>query len=411
MRKKVIIAGIGLGNPETATLQVINAIKEAEVLIGAERMIAPFAREGKKLINEYRGSEIAGIIKSENAEKFVVLVSGDPGLYSGAQSIAESLSEFEPEIFPGVSSVSYFCSRLGQAWNDAEVVSAHGRSINIVSEVRRNKKTFVLTDGNISELLERLCEYGFGGLTVYVGERLSYPEEKITSGTAQEIRDMDFDPLSVMFIINDNADARIPAGIMDDAFERGDVPMTKQEVRAVTMAALQVTPESIVYDIGAGTGSVSIEAAFAAYRGTVYAIEYKPQAIELMKKNSRIMSVDNIVEVEGFAPEALEELPAPNLVFIGGSDGKLSDIIDALIEKNTAAGKDLRIVINAVSMETIAASVTMLSGKKALKIEYTQISSARNRNAGEYNLLQAQNPVFIIKADFVLSRKKAANEA
>ena len=117
------------------------------------------------------------------------------------------------------------------------------------------------------------------------------------------------------------------------------------------------------------------------------------------------MGADNIEAVEGAAPKALAELPAPDLVFIGGSDGKLNEIIDCLIEKNTAAGKDMRIVINAVSLETIASSVTMLSGKNALKIEYTQISSTRTQCVGEHNLLQAQNPVFIIKADFALAGK------
>ncbi len=411
MDKEVIIAGIGPGNPETATLQTMAAVGRAQVLIGAERMLAPFAGEDKKLINEYRKDRIAEIIRNESAERFAVLVSGDPGLYSGAGAIAEALHEFSPKVFPGVSSVSYFCSRIGKSWEDAEVISAHGRRVNIVSEVRRNKKTFVLTGGNISDLLARLTEFNLGDLNVYVGEKLSYPDERITSGTAESLSGMDFDPLSVMLVINDGACARIPAGIADEAFERGGVPMTRREIRAMSMSALQVTPESVVYDIGAGTGSVSIEAAFAAYRGIVYAIDYNDRALELIEKNSRLMKADNIVPVRGRAPEAFEELPTPDIVFIGGSDGRLTEIVDSLIEKNTEAGKDFRMVINAVSLETIASSVTMLSGRNALKIEYTQISSARTRCAGEHNLLRAQNPVFIIKADFALAGKKAADEA
>jgi precorrin-6Y C5,15-methyltransferase (decarboxylating) len=209
-----------------------------------------------------------------------------------------------------------------------------------------------------------------------------------------------YDKLAVMLVINENADARILAGIDDERFERGNVPMTKREVRAVTMSALKIQPDSIVYDIGAGTGSVSIECAMAAYRGTVYGIEVNPEAVRLMEKNAHTMAVDNITAVTGNAPEAMADLPAPDFVFVGGSNGQLESIVDALVEKNRNAHRDFRLVINAVSMETIAKSVTMLSTKKALKIEYTQISASRTRSVGEHNLLQAQNPVFIIKAEF-----------
>jgi precorrin-6Y C5,15-methyltransferase (decarboxylating) len=399
-KKDITIAGIGLGNPETATLQVLNAIDAADVLIGAARMIEQFADKGKRMIDEYRAEKIAEIIKNEPAERFAVLVSGDPGLYSGAQSIAEALAEYDPRVMPGVSSVSYLCSAVGHAWNDAEVISAHGRHVNIASEVRRNKKTFVLTDGNMPQLLETLCEYGFGKLPVYIGERLSYSDEKITEGMPETLAGGKYDKLAVMLVINENADARILAGIDDERFERGNVPMTKREVRAVTMSALKIQPDSIVYDIGAGTGSVSIECAMAAYRGTVYGIEVNPEAVRLMEKNAHTMAVDNITAVTGNAPEAMADLPAPDFVFVGGSNGQLESIVDALVEKNRNAHRDFRLVINAVSMETIAKSVTMLSTKKALKIEYTQISASRTRSVGEHNLLQAQNPVFIIKAEF-----------
>lgn len=401
--KEIVIAGIGLGNPDTATVQVIRAIDAAELIIGAARMIEPFAAEGKRMVSEYKAEKIAEIVEESEETRIAVLVSGDPGLYSGAPAIAAALAEYSPRVLPGVSSLSYLCSAAGQAWNDAEVISAHGRRINIVSEVRRNAKTFVLTDGNISQLLNTLAEYGFGDLSVYVGERLSYPEEHIISGTVESLKGGEYDRLAVMLIVNDHADARIPAGIADENFERGDVPMTKREVRAVTMSALRIQPESIVYDIGAGTGSVSIEAAMAAYRGTVYGIEVNPEAVKLMEKNAHAMSVDNIISVVGSAPEVLEELPAPDFVFVGGSNGKLEGIIDALVDKNREAKRDFRLVINAVSMETIAKSVTMLSGKKALKIEYTQIAASRTKSVGEHNLLQAQNPVFIIKAEFRFS--------
>lgn len=399
-RKNVVIAGIGLGNPETATLQVLNAVKAAEVIIGASRMIEPFAGAGKKMIPEHRAENIADIIEKEDAENFAVLVSGDPGLYSSAPVIAEALAEYEPRVLPGISSLSYMCSAVGRAWNDAEVISSYGVKVNIASEVRRNKKTFVLTDGNISGLLHTLCEYGFGNLPVYIGERLSYSDEKIIEGTPKTLAKGSYDDLAVMLVVNENADPRILAGIADEKFEAGNVDITRREVRAVTMSALKIQPQSIVYDIGAGTGSVSIEAAMAAYRGTVYGIEVDPNAVELLEKNAHAMAVDNIISVEGSAPDALSGLPAPDFVFVGGANDRLEEIIDALTEKNKAARRDFRLVINAVSMESIAKSVTMLSMKKALKIEYTQIAASRNRGTADLDAVQEQEPVFIIKAEF-----------
>lgn len=402
MNKEVVIAGIGMGNPDTVTVQVIRAIENADVLIGEKRMLAPFAKYGKKMIAEHDSEAIAEAVKNEDAEKFAILVSGDPGLFSDANSIAAALSEYSPRVMPGISSVSYFCSAIGESWNDAEVIASYGQRINIASEVRRNKKVFVLTDGNISKLLFNLCVYGYGRLTAYIGERLSYSDEKITSGLIENLLDRSFDDLAVMLIINEDADSRVPSGLGDEMFERGSVTMTKREVRAIAMSTLRVLPDSIVYDIGAGTGSVSIEAAYAAYRGTVYAVECDQEAVEILARNCKKLRTDNVEIIAGTAPDAIEDLPAADLVFIGGSDGSLEEIVDGVIAKQKAAGKDFRLVINLVSMKNIASSVVMLSGKKALKIEYTQVAASRMRTEEERNFIQENDPMFIIKADFVM---------
>ena len=402
MNKEVVIAGIGLGNPDTATIQVIRAIENADVLIGEKRMLEPFTQYGKKMIAEHDSKAVADIVKNEESEKIAVLVSGDPGLFSDANSLSEALAEYSPRVMPGISSVSYFCSAIGESWNDAEVIASYGQKINIASEVRRNKKTFVLTDGNISRLLFNLCVFGYGRLKAYIGERLSYSDEKITSGLVENLLDRSFDNLAVMLIINEDADSRIPSGLSDELFEHDRVTITKKEVRAIAMSTLKVLPDSIVYDIGAGTGSVSIEAAYAAYRGTVYAVECDGHAVDQLRKNCRKMIADNVEVVAGTAPEALNDLPAADLVFIGGSDGDLEEIVDAVLAKNRTEKKDLRLVINLVSMKNIASSVVMLSGKKALKIEYTQVSASRMRTEEERNFIQENDPMFIIKADFVM---------
>ena len=231
---------------------------------------------------------------------------------------------------------------------------------------------------------------------------MSYSDEKITSGLIENLLDRSFDDLAVMLIINEDADSRVPSGLGDELFERGSVTMTKREVRAIAMSTLRVLPDSIVYDIGAGTGSVSIEAAYAAYRGTVYAVECDQEAVEILARNCKKLRTDNVEIIAGTAPDAIEDLPAADLVFIGGSDGSLEEIVDGVIAKQKSAGKDFRLVINLVSMKNIASSVVMLSGKKALKIEYTQVAASRMRTEEERNFIQENDPMFIIKADFVM---------
>lgn len=191
-----------------------------------------------------------------------------------------------------------------------------------------------------------------------------------------------------------------PNGLADELFERGNIEMTSQEVRAVAISTMKVLPDSIVYDIGAGTGSVAIEAAYAASEGKVYAVECDPAAVTLLKRNCEKMNADNVVVIEGTAPEVLHDLPAADLVFIGGSDGSLEHIVDGVLEKNRGAKKDLRMVISLVAMKNIASTVVMLSEKKALKIEYTQVTAGRLRTERERSIIENSDPVFVIKADF-----------
>lgn len=398
-KKQVVIAGTGPGSGELMTLQVRQAVESADVLIGAARMTAAFSDTGRMIINEYRAPEIAEAVRNTDAESFAVLVSGDPGLFSAAPAVYRALQEYRPRILPGISSVIYLCSALGLSWEEAVMISGHGRKVNIASEVRRSRLTCVLTDRNTGSLLRTLTEYGLGHVKVYIGQDLTYPDEKIYSGTAEELSASEYDPPAVLLVINENAGPLTYSGLADESFIRSRVPMTKRPVRAVTMSMLAPEKDSIVYDIGAGTGSVSVEAAHAAWRGTVYAVEHEPEAIGLIRQNARLHSADNIEIIEGRAPQVLKGLPAPDRVFIGGSGGSLGEILDALAEISAAESKSLRLVMNAVSMETIAEAVVMLGEKGFTDVEYTQISAAVSRLAGRHHLMKADNPVFIIKAE------------
>ena len=178
-------------------------------------------------------------------------------------------------------------------------------------------------------------------------------------------------------------------GLPDEAFERDETPMTKSEVRSVALSKLQLTERAIVYDIGSGSGSVSVEAALQSWRGRVYAVEMKEKAIALTRRNAKKFRLSNLEVVCGKAPEALSELPAPTHAFIGGSTGNLDGIIQCLLEKNPGVS----IVATAVTLETLA---ELTEAAKAFGFcDIAEISVAKPRALGRYHLMTAQNPVYV----------------
>ena len=292
----------------------------------------------------------------------------------------------------------YFSSKLQLSWDDAKIVSMHGRTQNLVAAVARNKKVFSLTGGENSpqKLCAQLCEHGLGQVQVYVGENLSYPEEKITSGTAEEISALDFPSLSVMMILNEDAQSFTSTvhGLADDLFQRSKVPMTKQEVRSVSMSKLQPKATDLIYDIGAGTGSCSIELALLASQGKVWAFERNPVAVELLGKNKALFGVDNLEVIAGEALENIKAMPAPDCVFVGGSGGDLCEMLDVIYAKNS----ECRVVINAITVETLAEVAAYYKEHPAYSLEIVNVFVARSKHLGSYNLMMAQNPVYVMTA-------------
>lgn len=181
-------------------------------------------------------------------------------------------------------------------------------------------------------------------------------------------------------------------GIPDYEFIRGEVPMTKEEIRILSVVKLRLTEDAVVYDIGAGTGSVSVEIALACPKGTVYAVEENPAGIELIKANRDKFKADNIVPVAGFAPDCMEDLPVPTHVFIGGSKGRLLEIIEKVLAKNPEA----RIVVNAVTLETLGKLSEMAERFPACgDMEVTEVMIAKSSLRGRYHFMKGENPVYI----------------
>ncbi len=376
--------------------------EQADLLIGAARLVD--AWPGKTTAAEYRPEQIRRIIEESHAERIAVLVSGDAGFFSGAGAIAEALKDFAPEVYPGISSLAAFSAKTGLPYDRANLLSAHGKEIRIVSEVRRHRVTFVLGGGNLHLLLEQLHNYGMDGVEVLVGENLGYPEEQIHRGTPEELKTISFHPLAVMAVVNPQYTAPVSVSLPDAAFQLGSVPMTKELVRGAIIRKLCLREDSVVYDIGAGTGSVSVEAALNAWRGTVYAFDRKEEAVDLIRENARRLQADNIVAVHGTAPQILRDYPMPDAVFIGGSEGKLEEILDALLRRRLEEGAPsgaVNVVVSAVtlqSLEQAAACLKKLAGKNRGSVRIVQVSENRVEPIGRYDMFRPETPVFILSA-------------
>ena len=393
--KQITILGVGTGNEGSMTLAAEQACLEAELIIGAKRVTEALTRFRKETANAILPKDILNIIETSSARRIVVAMSGDTGFYSGTKNLLPLIAEYHPTVLPGISSIAGFCSRIGSSWDDAVLASTHGRECNYVLKVRRDPKVILLSggEGGVQKILRTLTEFGLGQVRVTVGENISYENEKINTGTAESLQSQSFDSLALLLIENpEAARAVITHGRPDEDFLRTEVPMTKQEVRAVTLSKLRLTRTGVCWDVGAGTGSVSLEMAECCESGRVYAIERKEEACQLIEENKRHLGISNVEVVFGKAPDCLEDLPAPSHVFVGGSSGNLREILECALQKNPS----VRIVLNTVTAETFAEAVTCMKTLPVKNPEIVQINVARGRKVGGYQMMTAQNPVSVI---------------
>lgn len=395
----VTLIGMGSGQPENLTLQGLAALRQADLILGARRLLAVLpAGCTENRAAAYRPDEVAELLQTSGAENAVLVYSGDTGFYSGASSMMEKLEALgvRARVLPGLSSIQLLASALGRPWQGWNLVSAHGRTCDPVAECMQGRPTFFLTGGSEdpATLCAQLEAEGFGDVQGVVGQCLGTPEEKLFRGSVKELAAGRFNSLSVLLVEAVEGLPRRAPGLPDEAFERGDVPMTKQEVRAAVLAKLAVRPEDILWDVGAGTGSVSVELALAAPRGRVYAVECRPEGCALIKANREKFRTRNLVLVEGLAPDALSDLPAPDAVFIGGSKGSLAAIVDAALDKNP----DARICVSAIALETLSAAVAALTAK-GRTVQVSQIAVSRAKAVGGLHLMMAQNPIYLITGE------------
>lgn len=414
---EICLAGIGMGSKDGQTQEVQHAIETADILLGAERMIERYSAKIEKrpyytteqILPYLEQLQKNGLTAQKDPLRVTVLFSGDTGFYSGCRKLYVALQETIAagvlnagvRILPGISSVVSLAARVGESYEDAAILSMHGKKLNRLSAtVEIHEKVFLLTSGSedIREIGRLLAEAGLTDCEVTVGYQMSYPEESIRILTPGQCEEITEEGLYTCLIRNPHwQPERLTHGRADICFLRdAKTPMTKEEVREVSICKLHLTQNAVVYDIGSGTGSVAIEIAGMPGGVQVYAIERKPEAVELLRKNRAQFHMDNIQIIEAPAPEGLEELPVPTHAFIGGSGGRLLDILQTLYRKNP----HMRIVINAISMETIAELKEVLDTFPVEEEEILQMQVSRVKKLGGYHLPQAENPVWICSFTF-----------
>ena len=411
-KRKLFLVGIGVGGAGAVTKEAEEAIATAEVLFGAKTvldnlMAACESVSSKTIIPAYDSLTIVRyMFENKEIERAAAVYSGDSGFYSGAARLYSPLNRrpmydrgIEMQLICGISCVSWFASRAGIPWQDWKILSSHGRYCNVVGQVRRNRECFLLLSGAkdlrwTGVMLARAQKQGvLGELQLIYGYELSRPAEKICTCTAHELTEVKGEGLYVLYIKHlDAENCPVVPGLPDDAFIRGKAPMTSSEIRSLSLCRLGLTSEAVLWDVGAGTGSVSIEAALTCPEGKILSIEYKQDALALLEQNRAKYCLQNMEIVQGRAPEALSDLPEPTHVFIGGSGGEIGDILKEVFSRNSEA----RVVVNCITSETLAALKTALKELVVRDLQCTQVIVNREEMLGHYHYLRAGNPVFII---------------
>lgn len=392
----VYIVGIGPGSKEYILPQAIKVLESSDEIIGFGRAINSLDFIDSKKVKVNKISEVAQHLDANKHKNIAVAASGDP-LFYGITNYLKSNYDGEINIVPGITSFQYLAAKLNKPWQNAFLGSLHGREQSFIKGVLENNLSIWLTDNKNSPeaLANTLLENGLNPY-IYVGENLSYEDEKIESGTAEDIRSKEFKGLSIMIVETEEIDKKDKElhFIKDEELIRGNCPMTKEEIRILSIAKLNLREDSYVLDVGAGTGSISVQAAKFCPVGKVIAIEKDEDAIDTIKKNVDKFKLNNLELIEGEAMEVINNINYSfDSIFIGGSGGNIEDIIKEYGKKLLPGGK---MILNFITINNLYKAMDALK-KLGYKVSCTQVSISKTK--GESYMLFGNNPIFIIEGE------------
>lgn len=414
MNDKITIIGIGDDGFEGLTQQALEIIRAAGTLFGPSNLLEKVAASG--LTRDAQQQEplstdldqIARTIDSASTTPLVLLASGDPLFYGTARYLCEKLGKERFEVLPHVSSMQLAFARVKESWDEAYLTNLANQNLARVTErIRSAEKVGVFTTAETppSKLAEALLAQEIGYFTAYVCENLGSPDERVTRGTLQEIASQNFSNLNVMILVRwpdvpdrpTSMQGKRLFGNPDECFlqsrpKRG--LLTQSEVRVIALAELDLGPGSVVWDVGAGSGSVAIEAAQLAPSGRVYGIEMDPEDYNLLVENARKFGVANLTPILGEAPRAWEDLPAPDAIFVGGTGRAVVNLIQTAWPRLKPEG---RLVVNVASLDNLTAAEQALR-QLGCDPRILMVNLSRSQQQLDALRLEAANPSFLIMA-------------
>lgn len=405
-KDKVYIIGVSGSRASSLLPEMRQLINQAELIFGGERLLDMFPLiSGQKVAIRHNLAEVTEVIKANVGRKrMVVLASGDPNFYGIAKYLTSKLGKDIFEIIPNVSSMQLAFAKIKESWDDATFTSVHSRPIeDIVETVRSSHKIGIFTDEEHTPaaIARVLLAHGVDGYQAYVCQELGGEDERVIETDLYGLSKMRFSPLNILILCRaqqgkaeDEFCYRL-LGIPDEEFRqrrpKGGL-ITKLEVRAISLAKMYLAADSVVWDIGAGSGAVSIEASFLARNGRIFAIEKNTEDVAIIRENLQRFGASNVEVIQALAPDGLGDLPDPTTVFIGGSGGRMEGILDIACHRLKPEG---RIVINAVTLESLNTAVNGLK-TRGFTAEVTLINIARSKDIANLTRLEALNPVFVV---------------
>ncbi|MDR6999771.1 precorrin-6y C5,15-methyltransferase (decarboxylating) subunit CbiE [Neobacillus niacini] len=371
-------------------------IDESDILVGGKRHLSFFSEyQGEKIVIEGGLSSLVDRLKSET-KNVVILASGDPLFYGIGGYLS---SKIDLEIYPHLSSVQLAFAKMGERWQDAYFTSVHGRSMKgLAQRIDGKEKVAILTDMDNSpnKIAQYLLSFEMNEYQAFVGENLGGQNERCRWFSLEEMQDAEFTPLNVMVLKKTGKTPQWSIGINDEEFfqrkpDKGLI--TKKEIRTLSISALHLKEDSIVWDIGTCTGSVAIEAAKIAREGQIFAIEKNEGDLENCKQNLVKFRVDATL-FQGKAPEGLDTFLDPDAVFIGGTAGGMGEILDICCSRLRADG---HIVLNAVTIENLSEAMSAFK-ERGFDTAITLAQISRSKPILNLTRFDALNPIYIIEA-------------
>jgi precorrin-6B C5,15-methyltransferase / cobalt-precorrin-6B C5,C15-methyltransferase len=396
----VTVIGMGL-SPDDLTARHLSIILGADILIGGKRHLACFKDHAgiqKEITRDI--PELTDYIgRHYKTHRVVVLASGDPLLFGIGSAIIDALGADHVEIHPNISSAAAAFARIKEPWQDARVISMHGKKAenSILTAVAESPLVAVLTDPtrNPGWIAALLLRHQLHRITICVLEQLGSPSEKISWHSPQETVGKTFSEPNIVVIKRTSvpqASSGLHLGMPDEAYDHENGLITKSEIRAISLAKLKLLPRHVLWDLGAGSGSIGVEASLLAPLGKIVAIEKNPQRIRNIESNRLRHGIRNLEIRQAVLPDGLDGLPAPDRIFIGGGGRQLVAII------RSAAGylkPDGILVLNTVLMDNLTAALSTLK-ELGYSTETTQIQVSRGKDMPWSQRFEAQNPVWII---------------